>query len=185
MTCRPMIAPLLAPLLLALITAAAMAQDVRQYRSGDPVDARDVRAILGQRPALKMRSIRLLGQDGAANAISEPAPASALSLPVQFGFDSAEILPSAHAQLDALAAGIRQLPDTRQVVIEGHTDAIGPESYNDQLSQRRARAVMQYLVAAHRIDPARLRPVGLGQHMPLPGLDANAPDNRRVQFRGE
>ena len=179
MTCRP----LLAPLLLTLIAAAATAQDVRQYRAGEAVDAREVSAILGQPAAPKMRSIRLLGEAGAANASS--APASALSLPVQFGFDSAQIMPSAHPQLDALAAGIRQLPGARRVVIEGHTDAIGPESYNDQLSQRRARAVMDYLVTIQSIDPERLRPVGLGQHEPLPGLDANAAGNRRVQFRGE
>jgi outer membrane protein OmpA-like peptidoglycan-associated protein len=199
---------LLATLLLTLVAAAASAQEVRQYRAGDAVDPHEVAAILGQvpAPAMKMRSIRLL-DDGAA-AGSAPAPLlaaaavpvaytatastdaarptpSALSLPVQFGFDSADILPAARQQLDALADGIRLLPEAKSVVIEGHTDAVGSEQYNEQLSQRRAQAVKRYLVAIHRIDPARLHAVGMGEYAPLAGRDPFAPENRRVQFRGE
>jgi outer membrane protein OmpA-like peptidoglycan-associated protein len=123
-------------------------------------------------------------------AASDDAPpervrASALALPVQFAFDSAQILPAARSQLDALAEGIRMLPAIQAVVIEGHTDAIGAEAYNDQLSQRRAQAVKRYLVASHGIDAARLRAVGMGEHAPLQGRDPAASENRRVQFRGE
>ena len=110
---------------------------------------------------------------------------SVLSLPVQFAFDSAEILPSARAQLDALAAGVQMLPETTRVVIEGHTDAAGSDTYNEQLSLRRAQAVKRYLVAAHGIDASRLRAMGLGEYAPLVGMAATAPENRRVQFRGE
>ena len=200
---------LLAPLMLALAAGAALAQEVRQYRAGDSVDPREVAFILGKShasaPALKMRSIRLLDDSTppAAEApvqyaavtptvtqqatIAEatlPRP-SALSLPVQFGFDSANILAPAKQQLDALAEGIRMLPAMQAVVIEGHTDAAGADHYNEQLSQRRAHAVKRYLVASHGIDPARLRAVGLGEYVPLPGRDPYAAENRRVQFRGE
>ena len=199
---------LLAPLLLTLVAAAATAQDVRQYRAGDAVDPREVAAILVQptagAAAIKMRSIRLL-DDGAAQASPLAAAtlaaaaaaaesgarlvpaqrAAALSLPVQFGFDSADILPAARNQLDALAEGIRMLPAIQSVVIEGHTDAAGQEHYNEELSQRRAQAVKRYLVAAHGIEPARLRAVGMGEYRPLPGRDPYAAENRRVQFRGE
>ena len=203
---------LLANLLLALAAGAATAQDVRQYRAGDAVDPREVAAILGQSqpgaPAMKMRSLRLLDdaaptpqsqllvqstQAGAAAPIAyatAAAPArqpreSALSLPVQFAFDSADILVSARHQLDALAEGIRMLPALQSVVIEGHTDAAGTDLYNEQLSQRRAHAVKRYLVAAHGIEPARLRAVGMGEYAPLAGRDPHAGENRRVQFRGE
>jgi OmpA-OmpF porin, OOP family len=195
---------LIAPLLLSLLAAAASAQDdVRQYRPGDAVDPREVATILGQQPgpapAIKMRSIRLL--DDAAPAAAAPGVAAtmaavavtqaqraqptALSLPVQFAFDSADILSVARQQLDALAEGIRLLPETKAVVIQGHTDARGTEKYNEQLSQRRAYAVKHYLVARHGISPARLQAVGMGELMPLPGADPNAAENRRVQFRGE
>jgi len=205
---------LLANLMLALVAGSAMAQEVRLYRTGDAVDPREVAAILAQpnagAPAMKMRSIRLLDDAPSAptaqpqlvaaatqiaaaaptdsNGSDRPAPgarASSLSLPVQFAFDSADILASARHQLDALAEGIRMLPATQSVVIEGHTDAAGPELYNEQLSQRRAHAVRRYLVASHGIDPARLRAVGMGEYAPLAGRDPHAGENRRVQFRGE
>lgn len=199
---------LLATLLLTLVAAAASAQDIRQYRAGDAVDPREVASILGQpqAPAMKMRSIRLLDDAGAAGVAAAPLLAaaalpaayaaaadtdaprptpSALSLPVQFAFDSADILPAARQQLDALADGIRLLPEAKSVVIEGHTDAVGSEQYNEQLSQRRAQAVKRYMVAIHHIDPARLRAVGMGEYAPLPGRDPFAAENRRVQFRGE
>jgi OmpA-OmpF porin, OOP family len=192
--------PLLACLLMTLVAATAAAQDVRQYRAGDTVDPRDVATILGQTgaaPAIKMRGIRLLDASepllaarettGAPSGTAEAvAPrADALSLPVQFAFDSAEILPSARQQLDALAEGIRLLPATRSVLIQGHTDAAGSDQYNELLSQRRAFAVKRYLVSAQGIDPSRLRAVGLGEYQPLPGSDPYGAENRRVQFRGE
>ena len=199
--------PLLAALLLALGAGSALAQDLRLYRAGDAVNPREVAAILAQpggAAPLKMRSIRLLDDNAAAAAqpallaAAAAAPveiagppatahirAAALALPVQFGFDSAEILPAAKPQLDALAEGILMLPTLKSVVIEGHTDATGTDQYNELLSTRRAYAVKRYLVAAHHIDPARLRAVGLGDYAPLPGRDPYAAENRRVQFRGE
>jgi outer membrane protein OmpA-like peptidoglycan-associated protein len=195
--------PLLASLLLAFVAATASAQDVRQYRVGDAVDPREVAAILGRlpvaAPAMKMRSIRLLddGQpaqqldasslpDNAATEVVGPAPrAASLSLPVQFAFNSADILPAARQQLDALAEGIRLLPESKTVLVQGHTDAVGSDQYNEQLSQRRAQAVKRYLVVAQGFDPSRLRAVGMGEYQPLPGSDPFAAENRRVQFRGE
>lgn len=180
--------PALACLSLLLLAATAMAQEVRQYRAGDAVNPSEVAAILGQTPgaapAIKMRSIRLLDDKSSAAAAAR-APAAALSLPVQFAFDSADILPAARQQLDALAEGIRLLPQAKAVVIEGHTDAVGSPQYNEQLSVRRANAVKRYLVAEHRIEAGRLRAVGKGEHEPQAGQDPKSAENRRVQFRGD
>ncbi|WP_218510827.1 OmpA family protein [Variovorax sp. dw_308] len=114
---------------------------------------------------------------------SSEAPA-ALSLPVQFGFGSAEILPIARTQLDALAEGIKLLAPGSIIMIEGHTDAAGSPAYNLQLSRVRANAVRDYLVNHHDIDAARLKTVGYGKERPIEGSDPNAAVNRRVQFRG-
>ncbi|NML13619.1 OmpA family protein [Azohydromonas caseinilytica] len=172
-----------------LAAAEARAQPVRLYGADEAVDPRDVAAILGAPKKPKFRSLRLL-DDGSASRQALEAPeaaadAAALALPVRFGFNSAVIEPAARRQLDALAQGIRLLPPERAVRIEGHTDAVGGEDYNERLSQRRAQAVRQYLVAQHGIDPVRLHAVGLGELAPLPELDPAAPQNRRVQFRGE
>ena len=183
---------LLATLTLAMSTGHAMAQEVKLYRSSERVDPRDVAQILDQsatrQPAMKMRSIRVLDDSPSAQVVAQAGTKgrpSALALPVQFAFDSADIQPGARHQLDALAEGIRLLPEVQTVVIEGHTDATGTDRYNEQLSQRRAYSVKRYLVSAHGLDPARLRAVGLGSFATLPGRDPFAPDNRRVQFRGE
>ncbi|HXB14781.1 MAG TPA: OmpA family protein, partial [Solirubrobacteraceae bacterium] len=90
----------------------------------------------------------------------------------------------ARRQLDAIAEGIRRLPASRLVTIEGHTDAIGTDDYNLALSLRRATAVKNYLVRAQGIDPVRLREAGFGRRRPLSGTRPEAAENRRVQFRG-
>jgi len=188
---------LIASLLFSLFAGSALAQEVKVYRAGELVNPKDVAAILDAKP-VKMRSIRLLDdapaqQVAAADpspATAEPAPReeskpSSLALPVQFSFDSADILPAAKSQLDALAEGIRLLPADKSIAIEGHTDAAGSDDYNEKLSQRRAQAVKRYLVAQHGIEPARLRAIGMGEYRTLEGRDPQAPENRRVQFRGE
>jgi outer membrane protein OmpA-like peptidoglycan-associated protein len=167
--------------LLAALTASVRAETVVHYREGERVDPLEVARILGgaARTPIKTRSIRLLDQPQA----QQPA-AAALSVPVQFGFDSADILPSARNQLDAIAEGIKLLPAEQSVLVEGHTDGIGPDTYNLNLSQRRAAAVKSYLTRVHGIDEKRLKDVGFGEYLPIEGLDPNAPRNRRVQFRG-
>ncbi len=166
---------------------AAFAEDIRLYRSDEAVDPSDVAAVLGGAP-IKYRGVRLLGDSVAAaaagGAVASASP-KALALPVRFSFDSADILPAARAQLDALAEGVRRLPKDRMVAIEGHTDARGDDDYNARLSMRRAQSVKRYLVAQHGIEPSRLRAIGMGEYETLPGMPAVAPENRRVQFRGE
>jgi outer membrane protein OmpA-like peptidoglycan-associated protein len=107
-----------------------------------------------------------------------------IALPVQFAFDSADILPRARTQLDAVAQGIKLLPPSHSVLIEGHTDALGTPQYNLQLSRSRAEAVKRYLVTEHGLDAQRLKTIGFGEGRPLDGEDASKPENRRVQFRG-
>lgn len=179
-------------LILALLTAgfahAADRGDVVMLREGEAVDPALVQRILGepQAPVGKVRSIRMLYEKpaaGAAQPVVKGEGASALALPVQFAFDSSDILPQARAQLDQLAEGLRQLPASRKVVIEGHTDATGTEAYNLGLSERRAEAVKRYLVLFHGFDEARFRTSGFGKSQLLNESDPAAPENRRVQFR--
>jgi len=129
-------------------------------------------------------SVSHAGKPGAVAARREGEEPAALALGVQFDFDSAELLPPARAQLDALAEGIKLLAPDQRVLIEGHTDATGNDDYNLALSQRRAEAVRQYLIKAHGFDQRRLEAVGLGKARPLDPADPFAAQNRRVQFQG-
>lgn len=165
-------------LMFAAAAPTAFAQTVVHYREGQKVDPQTVADILSTR---KTRSLRLLDSSQPAEA----ANAKALSLPVHFAFDSATLAPEGRAQLDALAAGIKLLPPTQKVIVEGHTDAVGTDTYNLSLSQRRAAAVKSYLVSTHGIDAVRLKDVGYGEYRPIDGRDPVSAENRRVQFHGE
>lgn len=99
-------------------------------------------------------------------------------------FDTAEatLKPGADQAIDRLAAFLQESPD-RALLIEGHTDARGTEAFNEDLSERRANAVRDALVA-QGIDPQRLRTVGLGEGYPVATNDtvAGQQENRRVEI---
>jgi outer membrane protein OmpA-like peptidoglycan-associated protein len=164
----------------ALASFSTFAQNTH-YREGQRVDPREVARILSAAPT-KTRSIRMLDEPGAAPAKQGEGPS--LSIPVRFGFDSTEITESARPQLDALAAGIKLLPEGQSVVVEGHTDASGSDEYNRALSLRRAIVVKRYLVRVHGIDESRLQAVGFGEQRLIEDTEPNSAQNRRVQFRG-
>jgi len=85
---------------------------------------------------------------------------------VNFAFDSAVLDSAARATLDRQAQWIRQFPEVRFSVY-GHTDLVGSEAYNYRLGQRRAQAVVNYLVS-RGVDRRRLDAlVSFGQTRPL------------------
>jgi outer membrane protein OmpA-like peptidoglycan-associated protein len=99
-------------------------------------------------------------------------------------FDTAQstLKPGAGSTVDRLAQFMRDYPD-RQVMIEGHTDARGSDEFNRSLSERRANAVRDALVA-RSIDGRRIRSVGLGEAYPVAGNDSagGMQQNRRVEI---
>ncbi|RMG56528.1 MAG: OmpA family protein [Gammaproteobacteria bacterium] len=105
-----------------------------------------------------------------------------LNSEVSFDFDSARIKPAFRDTLDKLAGIIRKY-DRTVVHIVGHTDSIGPADYNQRLSERRARAVYDYLVS-RGVDPARLRWEGRGESEPRASnaTEAGRQLNRRVEI---
>lgn len=124
---------------------------------------------------------------GAARAVcigtkSDCAPqADGLDMRVGFAFDSDVLDPSAQDALRVFAAALRD-PRLEQAIfkVEGHTDAVGAESYNLDLSERRARAVHDFL-RGQGLPQARLEAVGLGQSAPRVA-DPRDPANRRVEL---
>jgi outer membrane protein OmpA-like peptidoglycan-associated protein len=100
-----------------------------------------------------------------------------------FGFDSAELKPEAQAILDEQAVILEKESDVR-VAIEGHADSIGPEEYNQGLSERRAKAVEEYLVSKG-ISADRLEVMGYGPSSPIAPNDTKEGRamNRRVELK--
>lgn len=101
-----------------------------------------------------------------------------------FEFNSAELRESAKLGLMKLGLLIDRNPEL-YCWIEGHTDRIGSDSYNLELSKRRAAAVKAYLVDSLRMDEGKIITRGYGRSRPIimeGDADAQAP-NRRVEIR--
>lgn len=107
-----------------------------------------------------------------------------MTLHINFDFDSAEIKPASQPELDKAAEFIQKYPNVPQIIIEGHTDSRGREVYNQQLSERRAKSVREYLVANYSIEANRLVAVGKGETMPVADnkTEAGRQQNRRVEI---
>ena len=122
----------------------------------------------------------------------EPAPAPApapepemqavrVELNVLFDFDKATIRPEFRDDINSLAEFMKTYPSTTTTVA-GHTDSIGTEEYNQQLSQERAASVRQALIE-QGIDGSRLEAVGYGESRPIAPNDTDEGRqlNRRVE----
>jgi OmpA-OmpF porin, OOP family len=104
---------------------------------------------------------------------------------VQFKTASAEILPASDELLQQVSAVLSEHPEIRKVEVQGHTDNRGGKQYNLKLSERRAAAVVKWLVKKGGIDATRLTSHGYGMEEPI--ADNDTPEgrqkNRRVQFK--
>jgi outer membrane protein OmpA-like peptidoglycan-associated protein len=104
---------------------------------------------------------------------------------IYFNTDSAQLQRRSFAILDSVAEVLiehREIPITR---VEGHTDWTGTSEYNMGLSQRRAEAVVRYLVAEGGVSPERLVAIGFGESQPLvpnARTKQELAKNRRVEF---
>lgn len=116
---------------------------------------------------------------------------------VFFATGTADIKAESHKLLNTVAAALAQHARLTKVAVEGHTDDLGVAADNQALSQKRAEAVVQHLVA-QGVAAARLVAAGFGSTQPVCGkiakllenegknrkaIDACREQNRRVQFR--
>lgn len=101
---------------------------------------------------------------------------------VKFEFDKATLTANAQVILRDVVEALKGQPSMR-VQIAGHTDAIGTNAYNEDLSRRRAASVQQFLVE-HGIDPDRLTTIGYGETRPIAtnATPQGRQKNRRVVF---
>ena len=131
------------------------------------------------------------GKKASATAAGKSRPATSskiLAMPpgradlrVTFVTGSAELTESGQREAQKFTAALASpLLQGMRFTIEGHTDAVGGREYNQDLSRRRAAAVVDYLVGKG-VDRSRFDVAGYGFDRPLAGVGATAALNRRVE----
>jgi len=125
------------------------------------------------------RGLSRIERDEIANiAAAKPA----IDLEINFDYDSADVSKTSLPALQELGKALAS-PDLKgsTFVVAGHTDAIGSDPYNMDLSERRADAIKRYLVEKYGIAGSDLVTVGYGKTKLKDASNPAAPVNRRVQ----
>lgn len=125
------------------------------------------------------------GLSGTGAEVERDGDALLVTMPAGITFDTDKdvIKPEFYGPLDRVAETLRKYPQSYIDVI-GHTDSQGDASYNQGLSERRARAVQSYL-AARGVNQARMVAYGQGETQPVASNDTpeGRAANRRVELR--
>ncbi|HWV11218.1 MAG TPA: OmpA family protein, partial [Pseudomonas sp.] len=106
----------------------------------------------------------------------EPAQVVRVELDVKFDFDKAQVKEESYGDIKSLADFMKQYPQTTTTV-EGHTDSVGTDAYNQKLSERRANAVRDVLVNQYGVEGDRVNAAGYGESRPVAD---NATDSGRA-----
>lgn len=108
--------------------------------------------------------------------------AVSMKLEVQFPNNSDKVASAYDTQMKALAY-VLAADANSQVIIKGHTDSAGTAAYNKDLSQRRADAVAQHLIANYGVAPNQISAIGYGEEMPV--ASNKTAEGRRANRRVE
>ena len=102
---------------------------------------------------------------------------------INFEFDSSTITINSYEILKRIG-NVLNRDDMSKLKFEiiGHTDSKGDEVYNQKLSEKRARAVMYYLIDNYDIKPSRFVAIGKGESQLLPDIAGVNFKNRRVEI---
>jgi outer membrane protein OmpA-like peptidoglycan-associated protein len=114
--------------------------------------------------------------------VVEPVEAVRVELDVKFDFDKAQVKQESYGDIKALADFMKQYPQT-STVVEGHTDSVGSDAYNQRLSERRASAVRDVLVNQYGVESGRVQSVGYGESRPV--ADNATAEGRAINRRVE
>lgn len=114
--------------------------------------------------------------------VAEPAEPVRVELDVKFDFDKAVVKQESQPDIRALADFMSQYPST-STVVEGHTDSVGTDAYNQNLSERRANAVRDVLVNQYGVGASRVSSVGYGESRPV--ADNATAEGRAINRRVE
>ncbi len=103
---------------------------------------------------------------------------------IQFDFNKATIRPESDDLLAEIIKVIKENPHIKKIAIEGHTSSEGSDKHNMKLSDKRAKAVMEYLVTKGGLDKAMFTAKGFGESKQISdeSTEEGKEKNRRVEF---
>ncbi|KPF94560.1 hypothetical protein IP86_21875 [Rhodopseudomonas sp. AAP120] len=162
-------------ILRALAPKKPLTRSLSAPRQADPTERQFV-DTLRNRPS---RSLSL-GEREQIATLAKDKPA--IDLEITFDYNSANISRKAAPAVEALGKALAN-PDLKgsTFVVAGHTDSIGSEAYNQDLSERRADTIKRTLVEKFGIAGSDLVTVGYGKSKPKDAANPADPSNRRVQ----
>jgi OOP family OmpA-OmpF porin len=160
--------------------AADRPRQVRRSETRGFSLARPKSATGGDTAAAAPRNVAVASAPARARPKPRAAARGQYDLRVSFLTGSDQVNPRSKAQVDAFAAALKDPRlASRRVRIEGHTDSVGNAASNQDLSERRAHAIADMLLA-DGVETGRLDVQGYGSTKPIPGTAASNGVNRRV-----
>jgi outer membrane protein OmpA-like peptidoglycan-associated protein len=166
------------------IAGAVIGKQSGNNRTGAAVGAAAgaaVGAAIGRRMDKQEQELRQI-EGVEVTRPSEGEIALNLTSDILFDFNSADLRSSSRATLDGLANNFRQYPDN-QILVEGHTDSVGSDAYNQRLSEQRAANVADYLID-RGVSASSVTVYGYGELRPKSTNDTaeGRQLNRRVEI---
>jgi outer membrane protein OmpA-like peptidoglycan-associated protein len=161
-------------LLMPTLAGTAVAQQAPRLNAAEIVQV--------LKPAKGLRTKSLTPGTGPELDPGTPGSGVIPDLRILFPFNSAELTPETQGQLSELGRAL--VSDDLMALrfeLAGHTDILGSDLYNDGLSERRARAVADFLESRFAIDPQRLEARGYGKRHLIDPADPAGARNRRVE----
>lgn len=115
--------------------------------------------------------------------IAKPSADLSMSLEVVFGYKSTELTDESKEKLKPVGMAFAfEKMQAIDFVVEGHTDTVGSDAYNKNLSKERAAVVKDFLVQTFHIEPTRIQIVGKGESGLVDSEHPNSEVNRRVRI---
>ena len=168
-------------------TAAQILEALKSHGPGRAVHSPTVDQAQGSQErslieALRKKTPRTITVEERRQVAEIASRKPSIDLEIPFEYNSAAIGPQAVPPLLALGRAIGDAEFSGVTfLIGGHTDAKGNDSYNQDLSERRAAAVKHYLVEHFKLSPDQLLAIGFGKGQLKNPADPFAAENRRVQ----
>ena len=131
----------------------------------------------------RLREVRALFEPGEAEVLTRADQLLMRLVGLQFASGSAEIRPEHFSLLTKVRSAIREFP-AASITVRGHTDSRGNDDFNQSLSQRRAIAVREYLLANMAISADRITAEGYGESEPIATNETaeGRSQNRRIDI---